>query len=245
MEFSSGVRPTSGLLLFSCNDDMPSSGRYRSRSPVERERRERARSRDAPLSRDATRRERSRSPVRRRRSRSRSPAPEGSRTVSKPEYGKPGSKAAEPEEDNAKPNFGLSGKLAAETNTFRGVVLKYNEPPEARKPTKSWRLYIFKGKEQLGMFCRFCCGRAHVSTEMHHISKQSCYLIGRDRLVSAVFVGDGADGAPQVCDLPIDHPSASKQHAVIQFRQMPERNEFGDVKMLVKCAFFPRLFVSD
>lgn len=35
-------------------------------------------------------------------------------------------------------------------STLRGVVLKYNEPPEARKPTKSWRLYVFKGKEQVG-----------------------------------------------------------------------------------------------
>jgi smad nuclear-interacting protein 1 len=31
-----------------------------------------------------------------------------------------------------------------------GVVLKYHEPPEARKPTKNWRLYVFKGKEQVG-----------------------------------------------------------------------------------------------
>lgn len=48
------------------------------------------------------------------------------------------------------PNFAPSGALAAETNTFQGVVLKYNEPPEARKPVRSWRLYVFKGKEQVG-----------------------------------------------------------------------------------------------
>jgi smad nuclear-interacting protein 1 len=30
------------------------------------------------------------------------------------------------------------------------VELKYNEPPEARKPLKNWRLYVFKGEEQLG-----------------------------------------------------------------------------------------------
>lgn len=36
------------------------------------------------------------------------------------------------------------------TSTLRGVVLKYNEPPEARKPVKSWRMYVFKGKEQVG-----------------------------------------------------------------------------------------------
>lgn len=64
-----------------------------------------------------------------------------------------------------KPNFANSGLLAAESNTVRvtseqaskagtpdvtGVVLKYHEPPEARKPVKNWRLYVFKGKEQVG-----------------------------------------------------------------------------------------------
>ncbi|KAG9002951.1 hypothetical protein FRB90_011281 [Tulasnella sp. 427] len=45
-----------------------------------------------------------------------------------------------------KPNFGNSGLLAAATNTVKAsdgtaTVLKYNEPPEARKPTQSWRLW--------------------------------------------------------------------------------------------------------
>lgn len=57
-----------------------------------------------------------------------------------------GPPAVEPE----KPNFGLSGLLAKETNTVKGVELKYNEPPEARKPLKNWRLYVFKGEEQIG-----------------------------------------------------------------------------------------------
>ena len=50
-----------------------------------------------------------------------------------------------------KPNFAPSGLLAKETNTVQGVQLKYNEPPEARKPLKNWRLYVFKGKDQIGM----------------------------------------------------------------------------------------------
>jgi smad nuclear-interacting protein 1 len=37
-----------------------------------------------------------------------------------------------------------------------------------------------------------------------------------------------------VSDIPISHPSASKQHAVIQFRQTTERNEFGDTKTAIK-----------
>lgn len=52
-----------------------------------------------------------------------------------------------------------------------------------------------------------------------HISRQSCYLLGRDRAVA---------------DIPIDHPSISKQHAVIQFRNIREKNEYGDEKQAVK-----------
>jgi len=70
-----------------------------------------------------------------------------------------GSRSAEPEaepENKAKPNFGASGLLAAETNTVKSLdgsnstVLKYNEPPEARKPVQGWRLYVFRGTEQVG-----------------------------------------------------------------------------------------------
>ncbi|KAJ3808460.1 SMAD/FHA domain-containing protein [Lentinula lateritia] len=93
--------------------------------------------------------------------------------------------------NKAKPNFGASGLLAAETNTVQSIdgknstVLKYNEPPEARKPVLGWRLYVFKGEEQV---------------ELLHIQRQSAYLIGRDRLVA---------------DIPIEHPSCSKQHASV------------------------------
>ncbi|KAG0145709.1 hypothetical protein CROQUDRAFT_658373 [Cronartium quercuum f. sp. fusiforme G11] len=102
------------------------------------------------------------------------------------------------------PNFAPSGKLAAETKTVNGVVLKYHEPAEARKPSTHWRLYVFKGEEQLDVL---------------HVHRQSAYLFGRDRLV---------------VDVPIDHPSSSKQHAVLQFRQVQSKNEFGDIKSSVK-----------
>ncbi|KAJ4491546.1 SMAD/FHA domain-containing protein [Lentinula edodes] len=115
--------------------------------------------------------------------------------------------------NKAKPNFGASGLLAAETNTVQSIdgknstVLKYNEPPEARKPVLGWRLYVFKGEEQV---------------ELLHIQRQSAYLIGRDRLVA---------------DIPIEHPSCSKQHAVIQCntdRLVQEKDEFGGAKGVVK-----------
>lgn len=43
-----------------------------------------------------------------------------------------------------KPNFEPSGKLAEDTNMYRGVVIKYNEPSDAHLPKLRWRLYPFK-----------------------------------------------------------------------------------------------------
>lgn len=86
-------------------------------------------------------------------------------------------------------DFGLSGKLAEETNTVNGVVVNYHEPPEAAKPTLRWRLYTFKNGEPLG--------------EPLQVHRQSAYLFGRE---------------VKVADVRTDHPSCSKQHAVLQFR---------------------------
>ncbi|KAH7911735.1 SMAD/FHA domain-containing protein [Hygrophoropsis aurantiaca] len=123
--------------------------------------------------------------------------------------GSPARSKSPPLADKAKPNFAQSGLLAAATNTVKAAdgtstVLKYNEPPEARKPPLGWRLYVFKGDEQ---------------TELLHIHRQSAYLIGRDRTVA---------------DITIEHPSCSKQHAVIQHRQIHEKDEFGGSKPIVK-----------
>uniref|UniRef100_A0A8C6WXN9 Smad nuclear interacting protein 1 n=1 Tax=Neogobius melanostomus TaxID=47308 RepID=A0A8C6WXN9_9GOBI len=93
-----------------------------------------------------------------------------------------------PPADKEKPNFELSGALTEDTNTFRGVVIKYNEPPEARIPKRRWRLYPFKNDEPLPVM---------------YIHRQSAYLLGRQR---------------KIADIPIDHPSCSKQHAVFQYR---------------------------
>ena len=91
-------------------------------------------------------------------------------------------------------NFGLSGVLAEETLTVKGVKLKYTEPPEARKPDKLWRLYVFKAGKALE-------GEGSVL----HVHRQSSYLLGRER---------------RVVEIPTDHPSCSGQHAVLQFREV-------------------------
>ena len=49
--------------------------------------------------------------------------------------------------------------------------------------------------------------------------ERSCWLIGREAAV---------------VDYLVEHPSTSKQHAVIQFRYVEKRNEFGDKKGKVK-----------
>jgi smad nuclear-interacting protein 1 len=78
------------------------------------------------------------------------------------------------------------------------------EPPEKAKPSLKWRLYVFKNGELTG--------------EPLHIHRQSYYLFGRER---------------KVVDVPTDHPSCSKQHAVIQYRERTkwDDDEGADVKV--------------
>lgn len=112
----------------------------------EMSRRRRSRSRDKQPASDRPRDGRNDERSRRGSQRSASPSRHRSQSAR--------SKSAE-EEDKAKPNFNPSGLLAAATKTVAHAdgtktVLKYHEPPEARKPTVGWRLYVFKGKEQVG-----------------------------------------------------------------------------------------------
>ncbi len=65
---------------------------------------------------------------------------------------------------------------------MNGVTLVYQEPPEARMPSKRWRLYVFKGDAE--------------ASEPLLLHKQTHYLVGRERRVASI---------------PTDHPSCSKQ----------------------------------
>lgn len=143
---------------------------------------------------NSTKRRDSYSP-RRDKNRSRSRETKRSKVTKVDSYGKEGrpSQTHErnervPLEDKEKPNFHSSGILHKELTTFNGIKLKYAEPPEARKPNTKWRLYVFKDKEQVDLI---------------YISKQSCYLIGKET---------------KVCDIPLKHPTISSQHCCIQYR---------------------------
>eukprot|EP01080_Neovahlkampfia_damariscottae_P007006 gene7006-11171_t len=89
------------------------------------------------------------------------------------------------------PNYQPSGKLYKGTNTLNGKDLKWFEPPELKLPTKNWRLHVFKKDKQIG--------------EPYKIYKQTNFLFGKDR---------------GIADIPIDHESCSKQHAVLCFREV-------------------------
>ncbi|XP_050081649.1 uncharacterized protein LOC126568962 [Anopheles aquasalis] len=131
----------------------------------------------------------------------------GAKRAVKPEVCKdepPNADDAPADVEKQKPNFALSGKLTEEANKVNGVVINYAEPPGACKPKRRWRLYPMKGDQIMPTL---------------YIHRQSCYLIGRDR---------------KVCDLPIDHPSCSKQHAVLQYRLVPHERPDGTTSRTVR-----------
>ncbi len=103
-----------------------------------------------------------------------------------------------PKAKKVKPNFEKSGKLKAESNkTADGVVLKFVDPPEAKRPQMKWRLYPFKGDQALGTAYRtpedllwfaernlICMPFSSVdTTETIPVYRQTSYLFGRDRAV--------------------------------------------------------------
>eukprot|EP00933_Yihiella_yeosuensis_P000532 TRINITY_DN10083_c1_g1_i1.p1 TRINITY_DN10083_c1_g1~~TRINITY_DN10083_c1_g1_i1.p1 ORF type:complete len:304 (+),score=101.97 TRINITY_DN10083_c1_g1_i1:69-980(+) len=111
----------------------------------------------------------------------------------KPQWGKGGIDTELPEgEEKEEPNFEASGLLAVEDNAKNGIPLKFTRPAEARRPATKWRLYIFAKQQD--------------EPKIVPIHKQEGYLFGKDR---------------RVVDVPTDHPTCSKQHAVLHYRQKP------------------------
>ncbi|KAF2086273.1 SMAD/FHA domain-containing protein [Saccharata proteae CBS 121410] len=170
--------------------------RSRSASPARRSKHARSRSRDANRSKPS----RSKSPQTKRSGKA-LPSQEDA-------YRGNDATAVVPATEKQKPNHEQTGLLAKESNTVAGtnIVLKYNEPADARKPpaSEAWRMYVFKGADVL---------------DTVELGSQSCWLVGREAAVA---------------DLLVQHPSTSKQHAVIQFRHTVRTNEFGDKESKVR-----------
>ncbi|KAA8902221.1 hypothetical protein TRICI_005937 [Trichomonascus ciferrii] len=115
-----------------------------------------------------------------------------------------GESSKEQPKEAEKPNYKQSGALAKETNTVNGTVLKYNEPSDACMPKHTYKLYIFEGDDIV---------------DTVNLSERGWHLLGRDK---------------KACHLLLDGNSVSKQHAVIQFRQISSRDKYGDTHVHVK-----------
>ena len=112
----------------------------------------------------------------------------------------------EADDDAAKPDFGLSGALAKDENhgnVYKGHVLKWTEPDDARKPVDRWRIYEYKDGQQVKVL---------------HIHRQSAFLIGRIK---------------DIADILTMHPSCSGQHAVVQFRLKVLKDDFDEVRVIL------------
>lgn len=116
--------------------------------------------------------------------------------------------SSEPPVEKQKADFGLSGALAKDAatgNLINGVLSKYSEPLDAAVPTKQWRFYVFKGDEMI---------------ETLYIHRKSYYMIGRDN---------------RIADIVTSHESCSKQHAVIQYREIQSKDKHtGDMNKVIK-----------
>lgn len=122
-----------------------------------------------------------------------------------------------PAPEKQKPNYEPTGLLAREANTVKGTstVLKYHEPArEARKPPadQPWRMFVFDSGEN-------SAAQGDRAQDTIHLYTRSCWLVGRDR---------------SVVDISLETTSASKQHAVIQFRHRRDKYEYGDLVESVK-----------
>jgi smad nuclear-interacting protein 1 len=114
-----------------------------------------------------------------------------------------------------KPDFGLSGALTKETGRmYKGVLLKFQEPPDARVPTLHWRLYVYKDDKE---------------ADVLHVSRQSAYLIGRN-----------AD----IADIPLAHASISSQHAVLQYRGIERNGKIQCVPYIMDLESANGTFIN-
>merc|ERR1712194_749043 len=104
--------------------------------------------------------------------------------------GKGKGKEGEEAQPKEEPNFEASGLLGMEDNSKNGIVMKFTKPVEARMPVAKWRLYCYS--KQSGD-----------NAKVMHIHRKEGYLFGKDR---------------RVVDVPTDHPTCSKQHAVLHHR---------------------------
>jgi smad nuclear-interacting protein 1 len=144
-----------------------------------------------------------------------------------------------------------SGNLVAEGTMYKGIYLKWDEPPDMCKPNLKWKIFVYKDDEAIeGFFFFFVISVCH--KEPIPIYNNPGYLFGRDSrvilnyilyLFNIFFV--------KIADIRLMHPSASSQHAVLYFRKLTvmvkEKNKNNNnnyiepekmLKKVIKYFFF-------
>lgn len=111
-----------------------------------------------------------------------------------------------------RPNYEATGQLAAEHMTRNGVLLKYAEPPESCVPSRRFRFHVFKGDQQICTLAPSIPSLSLTSLAVIPLHARSSFLVGRDG---------------KIADIALHHDSISKQHAVIQHRQLTQRRPDG------------------
>ena len=114
-----------------------------------------------------------------------------------------------PERRRQEPTFEMSGLLRREANANeRGKFIDHDEPADAvvAGDTLRLRMYVFKGDEE-------------VEAPLL-LNAKTRYVFGRDR---------------EAVDVATDHPSCSKQHAVVQFRRERDEEKYGKTRWRVTC----------
>ena len=116
----------------------------------------------------------------------------------------------------SKRNFNPSGLLAMQTNTVNNVVLKYTVPLDKANSDNDWRLYQFeKNSKDPSMI--------HPLINIDHV------MIGKDI---------------RICDVILKTQSASRQHAVIQFRKKINNTDTSIVPYIIDLESTNGTFIN-
>lgn len=118
------------------------------------------------------------------------------------------------------PNFEPSGLLELESNSKEGVLLKHVEPSDARCPKDFWaRNRVSMKNRDIFQAVLYRKGE-EVPMSTYDLELKSSYIIGRG-------LGKSSDDTEEkevvVADIVIPEETCSKQHCVIQFREVRGR----------------------
>ncbi|CAI4034955.1 hypothetical protein SMKI_12G0920 [Saccharomyces mikatae IFO 1815] len=131
------------------------------------------------------------------------------------------SKKLKPQYVNILPDFNPSGLLELESNNKEGVALKHVEPQDAISPDKYMDMRSLEPRDRTvyELLVYKKNGKDNAPWKRHNLNDRSCYLVGRE--LGHSLDSDFDDRKETViADIGIPEETSSKQHCVIQFRNV-------------------------